>query len=153
MLKRLVASAVLAAALAMVAVASPTAQSTVPTPESVIGWAPCADYKLATYETVAEYFRKLDASSGRMQLFEIGKTAEGRTQLLSVISSEENLRNLARYKEIAKSLALNRDENGRPLSDERARQLAREGKAMIWVDFGLHATEIAHSQTAPWMAG
>ena len=23
---------------------------------------------------------------------------------------------------------------------------------MIWVDFGLHATEIAHSQTAPWMA-
>ena len=152
MLKRFVASAMCAAALAMSAVAGPTAQSTIPPPESVIGWAPCADYKLATYETVAEYFRKLDASSDRIQLFEIGNTAEGRKQILSVISSEENLRNLAKYKQIAKSLALNRDENGRPLTDERARQLAREGKAMIWVDFGLHATEIAHSQTAPWMA-
>src|SRR5918998_6339194 len=118
MLKRLVPSAVLAAALAMAAVAVPVAQAPVPTPESVIGWAPCADYKLATYETIADYFRKLDAASDRMQLFEIGKTAEGRTQILTVISSEENLKNLARYKQIAKSLALNRDENGRPLTDE-----------------------------------
>jgi hypothetical protein len=152
MLKRLVPSAVLAAALAMVAVAVPLAQTPVPAPESVIGWAPCTDYKLATYESISEYFRKLDAASDRIQVYDIGKTAEGRTQILSVISSEDNLRNLARYKQIAKSLALNRDENGRPLTDERARQLAREGKAMIWVDFGLHATEIAHSQTAPWMA-
>jgi hypothetical protein len=156
------ASAVLAGALAAAAMAVPTAQgstpqsgadqSGVPAPESVIGWAPCADYKLATYESISNYFRKLDAASDRMQLFEIGKTAEGRTQILTVISSEENLRNLAKYKQIARSLALNRDENGRPLSDERARQLAREGKAIMWVDFGLHATEVAHSQTAPWMA-
>ena len=152
MLKRLVPSAMLAAALAMIAVAAPTAQTAVPAPESVIGWAPCADYKLATYETISDYFRKLDAASDRMVLYDIGKTAEGRTQILSVISSEDNLRNLPKYKQIAKSLALNRDENGTPLTDERARALAREGKAMIWVDFGLHATEIAHSQTAPWMA-
>jgi hypothetical protein len=152
MLKRLVQSALLAISFWIVATAAPTAQSTVPTPESVIGWAPCADYKLATYETISEYFRKLDAASDRMQLDEIGKTAEGRTQILTVISSEENLRRLPTYKQIARMLALNRDENGRPLTDERARQLARDGKAMIWIDFGLHATEIAHSQTAPWMA-
>ena len=152
MLRRLVPSAALAAALALAAASATTAQSPVPTPESVIGFAPCADYKLATYEVISDYFRRLDAASDRMQLFEIGKTAEGRTQILTVISSAENLRNLAKYKQIARSLALNRDENGRPLTDERARQLAREGKAMIWVDFGLHATEVAHSQTAPWMA-
>jgi zinc carboxypeptidase len=150
MLKSLCLSAMIA--LTMGAAARPHAQSPVPTPESVIGWAPCADHKLATYETISSYFRKLDAASDRLQLFEIGKTAEGRTQILTVISSEENLKNLAKYKQIAKSLALNRDENGRPLTDERARQLARDGKAMIWIDFGLHATEIAHSQTAPWMA-
>jgi hypothetical protein len=152
MLRRLLAPVFLAALIAGGAAAVPAAQGQVPTPESVIGWAPCADYKLATYETIADYFRKLDAASDRMQLFEIGKTAEGRTQLLTVISSEANLKNLAKYKQIAKSLALNRDENGQPLTDERARQLSREGKAMIWVDFGLHATEVAHSQTAPWMA-
>jgi hypothetical protein len=150
MLKPVISSVVLASALAATVVA--TTQTTVPTPESVIGWAPCADYKLATFEQVSKYFRQLDAASDRMQLFEIGKTAEGRTQILTVISSEQNLKNLARYKEIARSLALNRDGNGRPLTEEQARQLAREGKAMIWVDFGLHATEVAHAQTAPWMA-
>ena len=152
MLRRLMAPAGVAAMLALVAITHASAQSGIPAPESVIGWAPCADYKLATYETISEYFRKLDAASDRMQLFEIGKTAEGRTQILTVISSEETLRNLEKYKRIARSLALNRDETGRPLTDERARQLAREGKAMVWIDFGLHATEIAHSQTAPWMA-
>ena len=152
MLRRLVPSAALAATLALAAASATTAQSPVPTPESVIGFPPCADYKLATYEVISEYFRRLDAASDRMQLFEIGRTAEGRTQILTVISSEENLRNLAKYKQIARSLALNRDEAGRPLTDERARQLAREGKAMIWIDFGLHATEVAHAQTAPWMA-
>ncbi len=152
MLRRLSPSVPLAVVVACAAIAAPNAQSTVPMPESVIGWAPCADYKLATYETISDYFRKLDAASHRMALFEIGKTAEGRTQILTVISSEENLKNLTKYKQIARMLALNRDENGQPLTDERARQLARDGKAMIWIDFGLHATEIAHSQTAPWMA-
>ena len=162
MLRRLLVLAALVLALALTGTAVPiahgsadqsnTAQKAVPTPESVLGFAPCADYKLATYEVISDYFRKLDASTDRMQLFEIGKTAEGRTQILTVISSEENLRNLTRYKQIARMLALNRDENGRPLTDDRARQLAREGKAVMWVDFGLHATEVAHAQTAPWMA-
>ncbi|MGH9347124.1 MAG: M14 family metallopeptidase [Vicinamibacterales bacterium] len=157
MRRRLMASAVAASALAFAAILAATAlpsaaQGAVPTPASVIGWAPCADYKLATYESIAGYFRKLDAASDRMQLFEIGTTAEGRTQILTVISSEENLRHLAKYKQIARALALNRDEQGQPLTDARARQLAREGKAIVWIDFGLHATEVAHAQTAPWMA-
>jgi hypothetical protein len=129
-----------------------TAAAAVPAPASVLGFEPCADYKLATYETIADYFRRLDAASERMRLFEIGRTAEGRTQILTVISSEENLKRLDAYKRIARTLALNRDEQGRPLTDEGARQLAREGKAIVWIDFGLHATEVAHAQTAPWMA-
>jgi hypothetical protein len=119
----------------------------VPAPASVIGWEPCADYKLATYEQIADYFRRLDASTARMQLFEIGRTAEGRTQLLTVISSEANLGNLARYKAIAQRLAL-----ARGLDDAEARKLAEEGKAVVWIDFGLHSSEVAHAQTAPLLA-
>ena len=152
MVQRRLVSVALAGTLALSAIASPNAQNPVPTPASALGFEPCADYKLATYETISEYFRKLDAATDRMQLFEIGKTAEGRTQILAVISSEENLKQLPRYKQIARTLALNRDEAGRPLTDERARQLAREGKAIMWVDFGLHASEVAHAQTAPWLA-
>jgi len=151
-LNRLSRALALAVALAASVAVMSAAQPPVPTPASVLGWEPCADYKLATYEQIADYFRALDAASDRMQVFEIGQTAEGRTQIMAVISSEANMQHLARYKAIARQLALNRDEEGRPLTDARARQLAREGKAVMWVDFGLHATEVAHTQTAPWMA-
>jgi hypothetical protein len=152
MLTRFSRAVALALVLAASLVAVPAARMQVPTPASVLGWELCADYKLATYEQIADYFRALDAASDRMQLFEIGQTAEGRTQLLAVISSEANMKHLARYQAIARQLALNRDEQGQPLTDARARQLAAEGKAVMWIDFGLHATEVAHTQTAPWMA-
>src|SRR5205823_13403504 len=84
-------AAAVAIALASLGVAIPFAQPTVPTPQSVIGFEPCADYKLATYEQIADYFRKLAAASPqRLQLVEMGKTAEGRTELMAIISSEQN---------------------------------------------------------------
>ncbi|HCH37769.1 MAG TPA: hypothetical protein DEU67_07085, partial [Acidobacteria bacterium] len=78
----------------MIPTITPAQESVTPTPESVIGWAPCADYKLATYEQIAEYFRVLDKATDRMQLVDIGETAEGRTQLMAIISSESNMQNL-----------------------------------------------------------
>jgi hypothetical protein len=141
-----------ALAVAAAIVALPSAQRDVPTPQSVIGWEPCADYKLATYEQIEDYFRKLAAAApNRMKLVEMGKTAEGRTQVLAIISSEDNIRQLGRYKDIARKLALGKD-GDRPLTDEQARALAHDGKAVVWIDFGLHSTEVAHGQTAPLMA-
>jgi hypothetical protein len=67
--------------------------------------------------------------------------------LLSVISSEARLKKLDRYKEISKRLALAKN-----LGEEEARALAKEGKAVVWIDFGLHSTERAHAQTAPLLA-
>jgi hypothetical protein len=146
-----IGAAVLTAALGTPPTAA-IAENRVPSPESAIGFTPCADFKLATYEQIAAYFRKLDAATDRMQVVDIGPTAEGRRQILALISSEQNLANLSRYKQIARSLALNRDASGRPLTDALARQLARDGKAVMWVDFGLHSTEVAAAQVAPWMA-
>src|SRR5262249_41112147 len=61
-----------AAAIAAATVALPSAQRDVPTPQSVLGWEPCADYKLATYEQIEDYFRKLAAAApGRMKLVEM----------------------------------------------------------------------------------
>jgi len=152
-----------AAAFVLLAAVSALAQATAPTPESVIGWPPCADYRLATYEQIEDYFRKLAiAVPSRMQLVEMGKTTEGRTQVLAVVSSEQNLRQLGKYKDIARKLALARastrpvptepagggSDDGR-LTDAEARALAREGKAVVWIDFGLHSSEVAHGQTAP----
>jgi hypothetical protein len=72
-----------AAALVVAVVTPPSAQPAAPTPQSVIGWEPCGDYKLATYEQIEDYFRKFAAAvPGRMKLVEMGKTTEGRVQVI-----------------------------------------------------------------------
>ena len=146
-LSRVGAIALIGLLLPPTAAPNPTAQSAVPPPASTIGFIPCADYKLATYEQIAAYFRALDASTRRMELIEIGTTTEGRSQLMAVISSEANLRRLERFKQISARLA-----NAEGLTDTAARALATEGRAIVWIDFGLHSTEVGHAQTAPLLA-
>ncbi|MGW2514877.1 M14 family metallopeptidase [Streptomyces scopuliridis] len=121
----------------------------VPTPESVIGWKPCADRKMATSEQIAGYFHKLDDSSDRIKVVNIGRSSEGRPMLMALISSEENLKskNLQRYKDISRTLATSGH-----LSKAKADKLADEGKSVAWVDFGIHSNETASSQTAPLFA-
>ena len=119
----------------------------VPAPADVIGFAPGEDYKLADYDQVTAYFRALDAASDRVVLEEIGTSTLGKPLLLAVISTEANIRDRERYRDIARRLALVGD-----LTDEQARALAREGKAVVWFDGGLHATEVAHGQLMPELA-
>jgi hypothetical protein len=125
--------------------------SKVPEPADVFGFKPGTDYKLATHAQMVEYFTRLDAASDRVVVEEIGKTAEGRPLLLALISSEANIRNRARYKDIARQLAI-----ARGVDEATARALAKEGKAIVWIDGGLHATEVAHAQHTPelgwWVA-
>ena len=144
-----------AAIVALAAIAWPRAQGEAPSPVSVIGWEPCADYKLATYEQIEDYFRKLAAAApSRMKLVEMGRTTEGRTQVMAIISSETNLQQLDRYKGISRQLARVRSLTGpaASLTEQQARALSREGKAVVWIDFGLHSNEVAHGQVAPLMA-
>ncbi|MEJ2311930.1 MAG: M14 family metallopeptidase [Gemmatimonadales bacterium] len=133
----------LAAASLVVTAASPVGAQ-VPTPESVIGWEPGADYKLADYGQIQAYFEALDAASDRIRVEKIGESAEGRPLLLAIISSEANMRSLERYREISRRLALAAD-----LTDAEARALAEEGKAVVWIDAGIHATEVAGPQFSP----
>jgi hypothetical protein len=79
---------VLSLMMAVVVVAVPavhTQTAPLPTPESVLGFRPGADYKLATYEDVVGYFQKLDAASDRMMMVEAGTSTQGRTFHLALI--------------------------------------------------------------------
>lgn len=113
----------------------------IPTFKELYGFNVGDDYFLASYKQLVAYWQKLDAISDRLKLVDIGKTAEGRTMVMAIITSPANHSRLSRYKEIARRLAL-----AKGLSEEQARQLAREGKAVVWIDGGLHATEVAGSQ-------
>ncbi len=133
--------AVLTTVLAAALMAGPALGQSVPTPESVLGFPIGADFRLATYEESLQYFQRLDAASDRVELRQVGETSMGRPWYLALISSAENLRNVDRYRDIALRLADPGDMN-----PEEARRLAREGKAVVHIDGGLHATEAAHAQ-------
>jgi hypothetical protein len=124
--------------VSVVAVVSLGAQARIPEPADVFGFQPGADYKLASHEQIVEHFKKLDASSDRIAVEEFGRSSEGRPMILAVISIEANPRNRARYQDIARRLA-----DARGVSETEARVLAKEGKAIVWIDGGLHATEVA----------
>jgi len=137
-------------ALASLAAVAPAATA-LPSPASVLGFEPCADYKLATYEAIDAYLRALDTASDRITLVDIGRSVEGRPLRLAVISSPHNLGRLEHYRRIAASLALGQ-RDGQALTEQAARALAREGRAVVWVDFGLHSSEVAAAQAAPLFA-
>src|SRR5437763_13581514 len=131
-----------AAALPLVFIAAVVqAQSHITSPKEQFGHNIGDDYWLATYDQFQEYWHKLAKESDRMKLVEIGKSAEGRPQLMAIISSPENIKKLDRYKEISARLA-----HAEGLTDDQARALAKEGKAVVWSDGGLHATEVLGAQ-------
>ncbi len=109
---------------------------TVPSPKQHFGFNIGDNYQLATYTQTEAYFKKLAAASDRVKLVDIGKTEEGRTQYMVIVSSPANIKQLEKYKSISQRLA--RAEN---LTNAEAQQLAKEGKAVVWIDGGLHATE------------
>ncbi len=109
-------------------------------PEKALGFKPGADFSLATYEQAIAYVEQLAKESPRIRVFEMGTTSFGRTQKYVAISSEANLARLDRWKEISRRLSL-----GRGVTEADARALADEGRAIVWVDGGLHASEVVGS--------
>lgn len=142
MRRLLLATTLLTLAVSPLAAAAPPTSDAITAPETIIGGKPGSDYFLANYTQISAWLKKVAGESSRMKLVSIGKTAEGREQYMAIVSSPANLAKLDHYREIAKKLAL-----AKGLSDEQARALAAEGKAMVWIDAGLHATEVVNAQT------
>jgi hypothetical protein len=126
-----------AALLSLCLAASAYAQTKITSPKEQFGQNMGDDYFLATYTQFEAYVKKLDAESDRMKLVSIGKSEEGREQYMAIVSAPENIKKIDRLKEISRKLAY-----AEGLSDQEAQALAREGKAVVWIDGGLHASEV-----------
>ena len=136
---RLLASTILAATLSLAPV---MADAAVTDPATMLKATPGSDYYLANYTQITAWLKTVAGESDRMKLVSIGKTAESREQYMAIVSSPANIRNLDRLREISKRLAL-----AKGLTDDDAHKLAAEGKAVVWMDAGLHATEIVPAQS------
>ncbi len=114
-----------------------------PTPEEFLGHRVGADRKLASYSTVLEYLRIVDAASDRVSIEDAGVSTLGNEIVTVVLTSEGNQQNLDRYKEISRLLA-----NPDRLTEGEARELFDEGKVIALVTCTIHSTEVGATQMA-----
>jgi len=115
----------------------------VPTPSEFLGFEVGADRKLADYRQISSYFKALSAASDRVQIEVLGKTTLGEEMFMAVISTPENLRNKAKYQEIAHKLA-----DPRGLTKDQIDALAAQGKDILLLTCNIHSDEIGSSQMA-----
>ena len=116
-------------------------QGRITTPKEQFGFNVCDDYHLVTLSQFTAYWNKLAAESDRIKLISIGKTEEGREQLMAIVTSPANHRRLEHYRDISARLS-----RARGLTDETAMALAKEGKAVVWIDGGMHSDELLTAQ-------
>jgi hypothetical protein len=149
---RTVAARLILAALTLaLSFSSAAAQSaaSIQTPSQFLGFEVGADRTLADYKQIVSYFSALASSSNRIEIENLGPTTLGNDMIMAIISSEENLKNKEKYREIARTLA---DPRGR--SQTEIDELAREGKAIVLVTCDIHASEIGSTQMAmEWAYG
>ena len=123
-------------------------QGVLPQPRDVIGHAVGADYKLARWAKIVEYFDKLGAASERVNVRRIGTTTEGKPFLLAEISSAETIRSLDRYRTFQHKLA-----DPRLIKDDADRDdVLAHAKPTVIVTCSLHSSEVAAAQMSMELA-
>jgi hypothetical protein len=119
----------------------------VTSPESFFGFRLGSDRKIARWDRIVEYYKKLQGESNKVKVIEMGPSTEGNPFLLVVISSPQNLEELERIR--GDNLRLS---DPRGLSEEEVEALIGRGRVIICQSMSLHATEIGGTQMAPELA-
>ncbi len=57
----------------------------VPSPRQVLGFPIRADPKLADWDQIHEYFRRLDAASARVKVESLGKSTLGKPMIIAIV--------------------------------------------------------------------
>ncbi len=116
-----------------------SAAEEVPTPESQLGYRPGADFRLTRWPAVVEYFRKVDRTSDRVVVRELGRTTEDRPYIMAIVSAPEALARLHDYQELQHRLSDPRlDGTTTPTDDPIGRS-----KAVVVITCSIHSSEPA----------
>lgn len=113
-----------------------------PTPAQFAGFKLGSEDMLLRWDKIVAYMRAVGQASPRVQVVDLGKSTLGRPFIMVIVSSEANMKNLDRIKEINRRIydpASIRD-------DADARSLVEQGKTIVAITCNIHSTEIAASQ-------
>jgi hypothetical protein len=108
----------------------------IPSPKDVIGYHVGMPQKLTRYAELLKYYRALAAASQRVKIMDIGRTDEGREQVVVVIANEETIRDLEKYRGQLAKLA-----DPRTITDDQAREVLASAKPIYHLMGGLHSGE------------
>ncbi len=111
----------------------------VPTPESHLGFRPGADYRLAQWVQVVDYFGKVAAGSDRVQVRELGKTTGGRPYLAAFVSSAANIKNFDKIQATQRTLG----QPTTPQLDANLQRVVADSKTVVLITCSIHANETA----------
>jgi len=114
----------------------------------VLGFEPGDDRKLADWSQIVGYFKRLASASGRVSLQEPGLTTDHRPFIYALISSEQNIQNLASIRDAQRKLA---DPRLTSSTAERDKLIA-EMPAVVAITCSIHSTEIVASQMSMELA-
>jgi len=124
------------------------AQSQITSPEKFFGFQLGSDRKMARWDKMVDYYKLLEKESGgKLKVVDMGPTTMGNPFLLVIISSPNNLAKLERLRQMNTKIS-----DPRGLTEQEAKKLISEGKAVICQSMSLHATEIGGTQMAPELA-
>ena len=120
----------------------------IPSPRSVLGFAPGADRTIADWSQIVNYFGRLDRASDRVSVQTIGQSTLKRPLIVAYISARENILALPKYKDIQRQLADPRLVSG----DVQRDRLLAQGKVVVVISCSIHSTEIVASQMSMQLA-
>jgi len=127
-------------------------QSNIPAPADVLGFTPGDDRKLASWDQVVEYFKRLDQASDRVVFEELGKSTMGKPFVMATISSPANLKRLEEFKKIQEQLADPRKLGSPEVRDRKAAELISRGKTIVLITCGIHSTEVGSTLSSMLIA-
>src|SRR4030042_2703873 len=92
-------------------------------PERFFGYQLGSYRKIARWDKIVEYFRKVEKQSDKIKVIDMGPTTMGNPFLLVIISSPSNLKNLEHLRQVNAKIS-----EPRGLSEDEGRGPVAEGK-------------------------
>ena len=112
------------------------ASDTVPSPLKFFGRIPGTPGELTYAKDINRYYEALAKASPRARFWKIGKSEEGRDEVVLAIADEATLKQLDKYKSMLAALS-----DPRKTTQEQAQQLIKTAKPIYWANSGIHSPE------------
>jgi len=112
------------------------ASDTVPSPLKFFGRIPGTPGELTYSKDINRYYEALAQASPRAKFWKIGRSEEGRDQVLLAIADENTIKDLERYKGMLAQLT-----DPRKITEEQAQALIHTAKPIYWITSGIHSPE------------